>query len=222
MTAPWGMAAGTAAWCLAGAVRAARTADYPWNAWTPLGYGAAKGLLFGLLAGGCAALGLRLARAARHGGTGRGRVAGVAFTGGLLGGLAPGTVRDFTGPPQPATGYYFDLPRPEPDWYWGPLMSEWLTYTVLPAVVGALVVAAAAAAAERARRWEGAGRAALAVAGVALLILPPVATAGLPAPEGNGGHVNESAAAGVADWAAGLAALLAALVWQVRAGRLRG
>lgn len=70
----------------------------------------------------------------RAGGGAVARFAGLVFAGGLLGGLVPGTLRDFLGEPQPRTLYYFDGPRPESQWFWRPLLAEWLTYTVLPHV----------------------------------------------------------------------------------------
>ncbi|MFJ5921490.1 hypothetical protein ACIQF6_02660 [Kitasatospora sp. NPDC092948] len=90
---PWGVAAGVLGWGLAGGWRAAQVANYPWNVWTPIGYGAVKGVFLGALAGWCAALALRSGRAAESRPLGRTAVAA------LLGGLAPGTVRDFLGAP---------------------------------------------------------------------------------------------------------------------------
>lgn len=131
---PWGIAGGAVAWGIAGSVRAAHMTNYPWNVWTPIGYGAVKGVFLGLLAGWCAVLGVRVARAA-YGTQVRTpvRCAATLFAGGLLGGLVPGSLRDFLGPPQPRTLLYFDGPRPASQWYWRPLLTEWLICTVLPA-----------------------------------------------------------------------------------------
>ncbi|WP_203593231.1 hypothetical protein [Streptomyces sp. SID9124] len=209
---PWGVAAGAVAWCLAGCARAARTDGYPWNAWTPIGYGAVRGVFLGLLAGWCAVLGVRLVRgscaAARAGGL---------FAGGLLGGLVPGSLRDFLGPPQPRTLYYFDGPRPASQWYWRPLLSEWLVHTVLPALGCAVLLTVCALLCSRSSRRESVRWAVTAPVGLGLLVLPHYAAAGLPAPEGNGDHVNESATAGMAVAATGLALLAAAwIAWSRR------
>ncbi|GAA0674783.1 hypothetical protein GCM10010193_29690 [Kitasatospora atroaurantiaca] len=136
-----------------------------------------------------------------------------------MGGLAPGTVRDFMGTPKPQTLYYCDQPRPETEWYWRPLLSEWLTYTVLPALGCALVLAVGALVSVRSSRRGRVGWAVLAVVGVGLLLLPYFATAGLPAPEGNGRHVNESAWACIVVWAAGLGVLVSSTVSLVRLKR---
>ncbi|KAK1178645.1 hypothetical protein B7755_011170 [Streptomyces sp. NBS 14/10] len=207
---PWAVAAGTLAWGLAGNWRAEHMRNYPWNVWTPIGYGAAKGVVLGLLAGWCAVWFLRLGRS-QPGGS-RVRTASLAFTGGLLAGITPGTIRDFTGPPQPRTLYYFDEPRPDAEWYWQPLLSEWLTYTVLPALGCALALTAAALLTARPSRRDTVGWAVLAVVGVGLLLLPHYATAGLPQAEGNGQHVNESATAAMTVWGTGLAVLVGSVV----------
>ncbi|MEV6207722.1 hypothetical protein [Kitasatospora sp. NPDC051914] len=206
---PWGVAAGAAAWCLVGWLRSERTENDPWNVWIPIGYGAVKGVLLGLLAGWCAVAAVRLARG-RGGG-------GVAFAGALAGGLLLGTLRDFLGDPQPRTLYYFDDPRPEAEWYWRPLLAEWGTYTVLPALLCALVVLFAA----RSPRWAAGGTVALALTGAALLFLPFVAAHGLPEPEGNGEHVNKSAAATLTVLATALGVLAGAAVLAGRARAAR-
>ncbi|MET9658652.1 hypothetical protein [Streptomyces sp. NPDC006510] len=217
--APWGVAAGAVAWCLAGSRRAAYTENYPWNVWTPIGYGAVKGVFLGLLAGWCAVLVLRVVPAARwrEGGRAAARYAGLVFAGGLLGGLVPGTVRDFLGEPQPRTLYYFDGPRPESQWYWRPLLSEWLTFTVLPAFGCAVLLTVGALVSARSSHRERFGWAVPALVGVGLLVLPHCAAAGLPAPEGNGDHVNESAGAGLVVLATGFGLLVSA--WVVRSRR---
>ncbi|MFC8716856.1 hypothetical protein [Kitasatospora sp. NPDC057198] len=210
---PWGVAAGALAWGLAGAWRAAHEANYPWNAWTPIGYGAAKGVLLGALAGWCATLLLRRATAAR-----RGPLA-PAFLGALSGGLLPGSVRDFLGEPRPETLYYFDGPRPDAQWYWGPLLAEWLTHTVLPALGCALLITAGVRLSARFSRPRALGRAVLALTGAGLLLLPSVASAGLPAPVGNGRHVNESAETGMVVVAVAFGVLTVALVPRRGKGR---
>ncbi|MES4906785.1 MULTISPECIES: hypothetical protein [unclassified Streptomyces] len=215
---PWAVAAGAVAWGLAGSWRAEHMRNYPWNVWTPIGYGAAKGVALGLLAGWCAVWFLRLGKTSEPG-VSRARAAGLAFTGGLLAGITPGTIRDFTGPPQPRTLYYFDEPRPDAEWYWHPLLSEWLTYTVLPALGCALAVTAAALLSARASRHATLGWAVLAALGVGLLLLPHYATAGLPPAEGNGDHVNESPIAAMTVWATGLGVLLSAVVLRRRMRR---
>ncbi|MGY0062432.1 hypothetical protein ACWY4P_38875 [Streptomyces sp. LZ34] len=216
---PLAVAAGAVAWGLAGSRRAEHMRNYPWNVWTPIGYGSAKGVVLGLLAGWCAVWLLRLGAASTRPGGARARVAGLAFTGGLLGGITPGTIRDFTGPPQPRTLYYFDEPRPDAEWYWQPLLSEWLTYTVLPALACALALTAAVLWSAHQPRRSGAGWAVLTALGAGLLLLPHYATAGLPAPEGNGDHVNESAIASLAVWGTGLGVLLSAVVLRRRTRR---
>ncbi|WP_413753807.1 hypothetical protein NRF20_33125 [Streptomyces sp. R-74717] len=215
---PWGVAAGAAAWCLAGSRRAAHMENYAWNVWTPIGYGAVKGVFLGLLAGWCAVLSLRAGRAAcRREDSGAARFAGLVFGGGLLGGLVPGSVRDFMGTPQPRTLYYFDGPRPESEWYWRPLLSEWLTYTVLPALGCAVLLTVGALVSARSSRRESAGWAVPALVGAGLLFLPHYAAAGLPTPQGNGDHVNESASAGLVVVATGLGLLVSAWVaWSRR------
>ncbi|MEU2668327.1 hypothetical protein ABZ622_05565 [Streptomyces sp. NPDC007164] len=216
---PWGVAAGAVAWCLAGGWRAAHTQNYPWNVWTPVGYGAVKGVFLGLLAGWCAVVVLRFVPADRWraGGGAAARLAGPVFAGGLLGGLVPGTLRDFLGEPQPRTLYYFDGPRPESQWYWGPLLAEWLTYTVLPAFGCAVLLTVGAVVSARSSRRDRFGWAVPAVVGVGLLFLPDWAAAGLPEPQGSGDHVNESAGAGLVVLATGLGLLLSA--WAVRSRR---
>ncbi|MDX3232631.1 hypothetical protein [Streptomyces sp. ME19-01-6] len=215
---PWAVAAGSVVWGLAGSRRAEHMANYPWNVWTPIGYGAAKGVALGLLAGWCAIWFLRLGKTSTPGGS-RACVAGLAFTGGLLAGAAPGTVRDFTGPPQPRTLYYFDEPRPDAEWYWRPLLSEWLVHTVLPALGCALALTAAALLSARSPRRERMGWAVLATVGVGLLLLPHFATADLPAPEGSGDHVNESATASLTVWGTGLGVLVGSVVLRRRMRR---
>ncbi|MFF3390440.1 hypothetical protein ACFYW1_05855 [Streptomyces sp. NPDC002669] len=199
-----------------GVWRAARLENYPWNVWTPIGYGAVKGVFLGLLAGGCAVLALRVGRAD---GSRAGRFAGLVFGGGLLGGLVPGTLRDFLGDPQPRTLYYFDGPRPESEWYWRPLLSEWVLCTVLPALGCAVLLTAGALVSVRSVRRESAGWVVPALVGVALLVLPEWAADGLPGPEGNGDHVNESAAAGLVVLATGFGLLVTAGVVRSRRGR---
>jgi len=123
------------------------------------------------------------------------------------------------GTPQPQTLYYFDQPRPDAEWYWRPMLSEWLTYTVLPALGCALVLAVGVLVSVRSSQRGSVGWAALAVVGVGLLLLPFLATAGLPAPEGNGRDVNESAWACIVVWAAGLSVLVSSMVSLVRLKR---
>lgn len=217
---PWGVAAGAVAWCLAGSWRAAHTQNYPWNVWIPVGYGAVKGVFLGLLAGWCAVVVLRVVPVDRWragGGGAMARYAGLVFAGGLLGGLVPGTVRDFLGEPQPRTMYYFDGPRPESEWYWRPLLSEWLTYTVLPALGCAVLLAVGALVSARCSYRERFGWAVPALVGVGLLFLPDWAASGAPEPVGNGDHVNESAGAGLVVPATGLGLLVSA--WVVRSWR---
>lgn len=214
---PWGVAAGAVAWCLVGVWRAARLENYPWNAWTPIGYGAVKGVFLGLLAGGCAVLAVRVGRAD---GSRAGRFAGLVCGGGLLGGLVPGTLRDFLGDPQPRTLYYFDGPRPESDWYWRPLLSEWVMCTVLPALGCAVLLTAGALVSVRSARRGSAGWVVPALVGMVLLVLPEWAGGGAPEPVGNGDHVNESAAAGLVVLATGLGLLVTAGV--VRSARRGG
>ncbi|MET9920641.1 hypothetical protein ABZZ04_26685 [Streptomyces sp. NPDC006435] len=196
--------------------RAARLENYPWNVWTPIGYGAVKGVFLGLLAGGCAVLALRVGRAD---GSRAGRFAGLVFGGGLLGGLVPGTLRDFLGDPQPRTLYYFDGPRPESEWYWRPLLSEWGMCTVLPALGCAVLSTAGALVSLRSARRESPGWVVPALVGVVLLVLPEWAADGLPAPEGNGDHVNESATAGLVVLATGIGLLVTAGVVRSVRGR---
>uniref|UniRef100_UPI0038697731 hypothetical protein n=1 Tax=Streptomyces sp. I8-5 TaxID=3104277 RepID=UPI0038697731 len=217
--APWGVAAGAVVWCLAGSWRAAHTRNYPWNAWIPVGYGAVKGVFLGLLAGWCAVVVLRIVPVDRWraGGGAVARFAGLVFAGGLLGGLVPGTLRDFLGEPQPRTLYYFDGPRPESQWFWRPLLAEWLTYTVLPAFGCAVLLTVGAVVSARCSRRDRSGWAVPALVGVGLLFLPGWAAAGLPEPQGNGDHVNESAGAGLVVLATGLGLLLSA--WAVRSWR---
>ncbi|SFX02873.1 hypothetical protein SAMN02787144_1001215 [Streptomyces atratus] len=220
---PWGVAAGAVAWCLVGSWRAARLENYPWNVWTPIGYGAVKGVFLGLLAGWCAVVVLRVVPVAwwrERGGVAVVRFAGLVLSGGLLGGLVPGTVRDFMGEPQPRTLYYFDGPRPESEWYWRPLLSEWLMCTVLPALGCAVLLAVGALVSVRSSRPERFGWAVPALVGVGLLFLPDWAASGAPEPVGNGDHVNESASAGLVVLATGLGLLVSAwVVWWRRRPR---
>lgn len=125
--------------------------------------------------------------------------------------------RDFLGEPQPRTLYYFDGPRPESQWFWRPLLAEWLTYTVLPAFGCAVLLTVGAVVSARCSRRDRFGWAVPALVGVGLLLLPGWAAAGLPEPQGNGDHVNESAGAGLVVLATGLGLLLSA--WAVRSWR---
>lgn len=217
---PWAVAAGALAWGVAGSVRAAHMANYPWNVWTPIGYGAVKGVFLGLLAGWCAVLGVRAGRRTHRakGGTAV-RCSVLLFAGGLLGGLVPGSLRDFLGPPQPRTLFYFDGPRPASQWYWQPLLSEWLIYTALPALGCAVLLTVGAVVCARSSRRDSAGWVVPALVGTGLLLLPHYAAAGLPAPQGNGDHVNESATAGISVMATGFGLLVWA--WIARSRRRR-
>jgi hypothetical protein len=153
----------------------------------------------------------------RAGGGAAARFAGLVFAAGLSAGLVPGTLRDFLGEPQPRTLYYFDGPRPQSQWYWRPLLSEWLTYTVLPAFGCAVLLAVGAVVSARSAHRERFGWVVPALVGAGLLFLPEWAAAGLPEPQGNGDHVNESAGAGLVVLATGLGLLLSA--WAVRSRR---
>ncbi|MFD7190207.1 hypothetical protein [Streptomyces sp. NPDC059914] len=216
---PCGVAAGALVWCLVGMWRAARLENYPWSAWTPVGYGAVKGVFLGLLAGCAAVVAVRIGRA--DGGR-PGRFAGLVFGGGLVGGVVPGTLRDFLGEPRPRTLYYYDGPRPAAEWYWRPLLSEWWGYTVLPALGCAVLLAVGALVAVRSARRESVGWVLLALVGVGLLVLPEWAGGGAPEPVGQGGHVNESAGAAIVVLATGFGLLLTAgVVRSVRRGRCR-
>ncbi|MFF2010508.1 hypothetical protein ACFVWY_15735 [Streptomyces sp. NPDC058195] len=216
---PCGVAAGALAWCLVGMWRAAHLENYPWSAWTPVGYGAVKGVFLGLLAGCCAVGALRIGRAD---GSRSGRFAGLVFGGGLAGGMVPGTLRDFLGDPQPRTLYYYDGPRPGAQWYWRPLLSEWLAYTVLPALGCAVLLTAGALLAVRCARRGSVGWVLPALVGLGLLVLPDWAGGGAPEPVGGGGHVNESAAAGITVLATGWGLLVTAgVVRSRRRGRRR-
>ncbi|MFF1870189.1 hypothetical protein [Streptomyces sp. CB03911] len=100
------------------------------------------------------------------------------------------------------------------------MLSEWLTYTVLPALGCALVLTLGALVSARCARREAAGCAVLALVGVGLLLIPFfAAAAGLPAPQGNGEHVNQSAWACIVVWTAGLGVLTSAAVSLVRLKR---
>ncbi|MFF2326003.1 MULTISPECIES: hypothetical protein [unclassified Streptomyces] len=134
----------------------------------------------------------------------------------------PGSVRDFMGAPQPRTLYYFDGPRPVSEWYWRPLLSEWLTFTVLPALGCAALLAVGALVTARSTRRESVRWVVPALVGVGLLVLPHCAAAGLPAPEGNGEHVNESATAGLAVLSTGFGLLVSAWVAWSRRKRADG
>ncbi|MGW6918219.1 hypothetical protein ACWGB8_31060 [Kitasatospora sp. NPDC054939] len=195
---PFGMCTGAYAWGVIGAARAATEPHYPWNAWTPLAYGVAKGVLIGLLAALCAGLARSLTDD---------RPAAV-FAAALLGGTWCGTVSDLQGAPAPLL-YYMD-PMPDEQWYGRPLLVEWSTRTLLPAAGCALVLLTVAMA-DRARQPGGlrpVGAVLLSALAAALLVLPGYAAAGLPEPEGNGDHVNEG---GVAGLTVGLLGLLVAV-----------
>ncbi len=207
---PWGVAAGALAWGLAGNWRADHLLNYPWNVWTPIGYGAAKGVFFGALAGWVAALTLRLIGAAER------RPFAPTALAALVAGLLPGSIRDFLGTPQPRTLYYYDWPRPEAEWYWAPLLHEWLTYTVLPALGCALLLATGVRLSARLSPPKRLNCVLLALTGTVLFFLPAVASAGLPAPEGNGQHVNESFKAGLVVAVVSLGVLTAALISGLR------
>ncbi|MFJ5921491.1 hypothetical protein ACIQF6_02665 [Kitasatospora sp. NPDC092948] len=88
-----------------------------------------------------------------------------------------------------------------------------MTYTVLPALGCALLVAVGARVSARFSAPRALNWAVLALTGVALFVLPSVASAGLPAPEGNGRHVDESA---YAELVVALGVLAVALVSALR------
>lgn len=195
-----GIAVGVVVWGAIGAWTAITVGNYPWNAWIPFTDGASKGAVLGLLAAAC------LIASTRGFQTGwRWYVVIAVFAGGSL----PGTVRDLLGAPAPAV--YYAEPLSDERWYGTTMLLHWAGKVALPAVVCAVVLTLLAARPYRPRQ-SIASSATLFFAGVALLLLPMIASALAPDIQGNGAHANEGAGAAMRCWAVGIPVLMAGLV----------
>lgn len=196
-----GIAVGVVAWGAIGAWTAIAVGNYPWNKWIPFANGASKGVVLGLIA--AAASLVVSAKGFRTGW--RWSVFIIAFIGGSL----LGTVKDLLGAPAPAV--YFAEPLSDERWYGTTMLSHWSGKVALPAVVCAVTLTLLAARTYRPRQ-SIASSAALVLAGVALLLLPLVASTLAPEIQGNGQHANEGALAGIRCWIIGVPVLMAGLI----------
>ncbi|MEV4751812.1 hypothetical protein AB0K21_36120 [Streptosporangium sp. NPDC049248] len=191
-----GIAVGVLIWGAVGAWTAVTVQNYPWNQWVPFANGASKGVLLGLLA----AVGVAVALA----GGSRTGWRWAVFIGALIGGGLLGTIRDLLGPPAPAV--YFEESIPDERWYGTTMLLHWTGKVVLPAVVCAVILTLLVARPYRRAQSVLAG-AALALAGVALLLLPVIASALAPEVQGNGEHVNKGFKTGLICWIVGIPVL---------------
>ncbi|MGI5489383.1 hypothetical protein [Microtetraspora malaysiensis] len=196
-----GIAVGVVAWGAIGAWTAITVGNYPWNKWIPFANGASKGVILGLLAA-TASL-IVSVRGFRTGW--RWPVFITAFIGGSL----LGTVQDLLGAPAPAV--YFAEPLPDERWYGTTMLLHWAGKVALPAVVCAVALTLLTA---RPYRWgqSVASSATLLFAGIALLLLPEIASALAPDIQGNGQHVNEGPWASIRCWIVAIPVLMAGLV----------
>ncbi|GAA0841004.1 hypothetical protein ACFQVD_39530 [Streptosporangium amethystogenes subsp. fukuiense] len=205
-----GIAVGVPIWGAVGAWTAVTVQNYPWNQWVPFANGASKGVLLGLLA----AVGVAtvLADGSRPGWR------WAVFSCALIGGGLLGTIRDLLGPPTPAV--YFEDSIPDERWYGTTMLLHWTGKVVLPAVVCAVILTLLVARPYRRAQSVLAG-AALALAGVALLLLPMIASALAPEVQGNGQHVNEGFKAGLLCWVLGIPVLAVGMLrtFSLRTGR---
>ncbi|MGW4890788.1 hypothetical protein ACWEQL_00750 [Kitasatospora sp. NPDC004240] len=208
---PFGMWAGAGCWGLIGAWRAATEDNYAWNLCVPIAYGLVKGLLIGALA--AALAGLAWHRA--------GARPGPVLAGALFGGAWCGTVADLRGAPQPLL--YYLPPMADEQWYGRPLLIEWTTRTLLPALCCAVVLLLVTSADRPGRpvRLRDLDTVLLSALGPALLAFPGFAGDGLPEPEGNGDHLNEGVGPILLLWLLGLPVTVLA-VGRIRRLRREG
>ncbi|MFI6585916.1 hypothetical protein [Embleya sp. NPDC050493] len=144
------------------------------------------------------------------------------FTVVFLLGLLPGTYQDLTGPSPPLV--YSEDSTPDDQWYWKAFTTEWITGTVLPAFGCALVVASFVAFSGRSSRkrlMSFIGVLVTGVGGVLLILLPALASAGAPSPEGNGQHVDESAITAMGVSFIGLCLVLRSVIGLISAVKRR-
>lgn len=202
-----GIAEGILVWGAVGAWTAATVGNYPWNAWVPIAYGAGKGVFLGLLAGLGAAAGLtRWARRTPK---------SIAFVGALVGGSILGTIKDFNGPPAPMV--YFMPPMPDERWYWSTMLIHWSGKIMAPAVLCAVSLVMFVGRLIREpypARLSVTTNSMLALAGVALLLLPEIASSFVPEVQGNGQHVNEGIIAALYCWAMAIP-VIAVGIWRL-------
>lgn len=205
-----GIAVGVLAWGVIGAWTAVTVGNYPWNKWVPFANGASKGVVLGMFA----AVGVSLVLAGRS----RAGWRWAVFIGALIGGGLIGTIRDLLGPPSPAV--YFKESISDEQWYGTTMLLHWTGKVVLPAIVCAVALTLLVARPYR-REQSVLASAALVLAGVALLLLPMIASALAPEIQGNGEHVNEGFWAGVRCWIAGIPVLAVGILrmFLLRTGR---
>ncbi|GAA2298451.1 hypothetical protein GCM10010149_54000 [Nonomuraea roseoviolacea subsp. roseoviolacea] len=196
-----GVAAGVVAWGAIGARTALTVGNYPWNKWIPFANGASKGVLLGLLAAACVLLVSLLAAPLVSAGALRTGWRWTVFTGAFIGGGLVGTVRDLLGAPAPVL--YFAESLSDERWYGTTMLLHWAGKVALPAVACAATLTLLAALPYR-RGQSLAASAALMVAGLALLLIPLIATALAPEMQGNGRHADEGFLATVRCWVVGV------------------
>ncbi|MFI6297787.1 hypothetical protein ACIBEJ_39775 [Nonomuraea sp. NPDC050790] len=196
-----GVTVGVVCWGAVGAWTALTTMNYPWNVWIPFANGASKGALLGLLA---AAAVLVVSIKGFPAGW-RWSVLVVAFIGGALW----GTIRDLLGPPAPAVSFLEPLSGER--WYGATMLLHWIGKVAAPAAVCAVVLTLVAGRPYRKAQSVAAG-AALMAAGLALVLLPVIATMLVPEVTGNGEHANEGVWAQLRCWVVGIPVFLAGLV----------
>ncbi|NRQ36303.1 hypothetical protein HII36_31380 [Nonomuraea sp. NN258] len=196
-----GIAVGVVAWGAIGAWTAITVGNYPWNQWIPFANGASKGAFLGLFAALISLI--ALAPGFRNGWR------WAVFIAAFIGGSLWGTVKDLQGAPAPVL--YFAEPLSDEQWYGTTMLLHWAGKIALPAVVCAAILTLLAARPYRSGQSIAAA-AALLCAGVALLLLPVIASAIAPEAQGNGQHTNEGFLAGLRCWAVGIPVLLTGLV----------
>ncbi|GAT69004.1 hypothetical protein PS9374_04669 [Planomonospora sphaerica] len=187
------IAVGVLAWGAVGAWTAVTVGNYPWNKWIPFANGASKGVVLGVLA--ATAVAVVSAKGFRTGWR------WAVFTGAFIGGGLLGTLRDLQG--APASVLYFAEPLSDERWYGTTMLLHWAGKVALPAAVCALVLTLLAARPYRPGQ-STASSTALVLAGIALLLLPVIASSLAPDPQGNGEHVNADIWAFLRCWAVGL------------------
>ncbi|MGW0589678.1 hypothetical protein [Streptosporangium sp. NPDC002607] len=195
------IAVGVLAWGAIGAWTAITVGNYPWNKWIPFANGASKGVVLGILA--AVAVVIVSAKGFRTGGR------WVVFISAFIGGGLLGTLRDLRGAPTPVL--YFAEPLSDERWYGTTMLLHWAGKVALPAVVCAVPLTLLAARPYR-RGQSIASSTALVLAGIALLLLPVIASNLAPETQGNGEHVNSDVWAFLRCWIVGIPALAVGLL----------
>ncbi|MET7336021.1 hypothetical protein [Nonomuraea sp. NPDC005650] len=184
-----GIAVGVVVWGAVGAWTAITVGNYPWNKWIPFANGASKGVVLGVLA--AAAVLIVSVRGFRTGWR------WSVFISTFIGGSLLGTMQDLRGAPAPAL--YFAEPLSDERWYGTTMLLHWAGKVALPAVVSAVALTLLTARPYRRGQSVSSG-ATLLFAGIALLLLPVIASHLAPEVQGNGQHANEGAWATIRCW----------------------